>query len=285
MKKAIRKLIVGLVMGHVLVGCDMHKDNTANNNREDAAAGMDGDMDAGMDDEQPVPVSADKLCEKIAESLCVVDMGCCRNEEIRFDSMEECMEEGLENCNKDFAPLLEDNRIHYDEKAAGELVTAIKSFSDTCNTSETVFRDIGIFNNGDQRILSDNLSRVFNGTVKAGGDCSPATDDIYVQRLFVCISGVQCYRDYSGEGYRDTCMMPVKVNGDCSSAPCKYGLYCDDIDLEYVCRQMKDDGVSCHGAEQCKSGGCGPLDTSEYKCKSRDTDVIFCVREPWEPEQ
>ncbi len=228
-------------------------------------------------------VELDELDEELADATCSKLYECCTAEEIgtvniffgEFDDEESCVEEYDKLIALFVLPSvrqsIEDGRLEYDPKAAGECLAEYRAVSCEEAAADTAPDGAGFA-----------CENIFVPLVADGGVCSQDLE---------CIGGTCILPDFDAEegecgtlpGDGEPCL--VNEMDDFSFGECAEGTTC----IDDTCVAPKEEGEACTRGSGCISGSCvddacAPLKAdgedcfSSSECESGfcDTDEFVC---------
>jgi hypothetical protein len=230
----------------------------------------DGDGDGAGDgdgDDGPAPltsVSAADFCTTLTTLLCQAEQACCQTAGVRYENVEACVQAENASCLSDIQPAALDARTGYSATGAAAKLNELQAKLVSCDQAI-----------GEWLVAADGLVAVFEGTVDAGGDCTPA-GDTDAAALLSCKPGSVCRVSPVLLSAKGTCGAEKSSGEGCvSELECAQGLRCDppkDI-ISGQCKARLPDGQGCVDNSDCESLLC-----AGGSCTPRSQDAVYCLK-------
>ena len=222
----------------------------------------DGDGDAGGDGDAPLTsVAASDFCTTLTGLLCKAEQACCQAAGQRYESAEACLQAENASCLSDIQPAALDARTGYSPTRAAEKLNELSAKLASCDQAI-----------GEWLVASDGLVAAFEGTVDAGGDCTPSGAND-AAALLSCKGGSVCrVTPFPLVG---TCGAEKSSGEGCvSELECSEGLRCDPPKaLNGQCSARLPDGQRCSDNSDCESLLC-----AGGTCAGRTQDAVYCLK-------
>jgi hypothetical protein len=155
----------------------------------------------------------------------------------------------VNECETAFNGIIDDARTGYNPNTAGERLAELQAMAAECDPAI-----------GPWAFSQEGLFSVLEGTVAAGGDCTPTdvVDNPDYAALLSCADDTTCRLSISLAGLKGKCGAPSGVGGSCwTELECAADLYCDGTDItggDCVARQPNSS--ACGNDTQCQSLTC-----------------------------
>lgn len=206
----------------------------------------------GVVPETGPPVTAEALCDEIAETICEAEGGCCESSR----DITDCRNDEQVRCNASLGELMADPRVGYVPERGGALLELVRQRADSC---------------WEEPFQLAELDAIFEGTGSSGSDCSPRAVDGVVaseelhRAAVACADGSSCrVRLAWDDSPLGTCEARGVAGDDRCSHPydCGSGSFCNLPASWRVgdwgnCTELRTDGWACIRDFECESGFCG----------------------------
>ncbi len=198
------------------------------------------------------PVSPEALCAELARVVCDAADDCCD----AAGAPTGCEVDQEQRCMDSLGAMVGDPRVGYVPERAGALVARVRERAASCFETPLSLPELDV---------------IFEGTVPAGGDCSPGASDGVVRTAELHRAAVAC-EDFASCRLRaawdgsplGTCEPRERAGDDRCSHPydCGDGTFCDlpsgwRIGDWGRCVALREDGWACESDLECASGDCG----------------------------
>jgi len=212
----------------------------------------DGAVRAGDSSVSTGPL-AERVCDRLDRSYCAANQTCCTDPTMRYESEAACIADRA--ADDDCRGLLRgaaftDGRVLVDETLLEQFLMQVEADNSACIA------------------VGHSPIGVFNGTLPAGGDCSPTLAD--PSPAFACRPELFCHlSDLSGGVGTGTCVARAGAGEPCQAHElgdqCEDGLYCARPSFDVAdgtCAARKPAGALCMASQECQS----PLVCDDGQC-------------------
>ncbi len=204
----------------------------------------------------PVRLDPAALCAEVIALQCEGHLSCCRNENDRYGSLEECKSLLGPLCVQDLSgAAYTSGRIAFDGAA---YVRALETLRRAVGACEPIGRDV--------------FAGVFEGTLGEGDACTADVSAGDYSALLSCAPGLACVVSGEDESAGRVCAPRAAQGEACLDVECADGLHCAGSGRHPTCQPLRAEGIGCASHAECATGYCG----DEGRCAPRTVAYRYC---------